>query len=135
MDAAAFSKAFTTANANRQFIAGQMADIIRDVMRAVSSENGSIHRISEKMDLIGELLTECSERLTWWDIFSDAIEEFRENVPSEFESSNVHAAMRGIKFIVESSATDSGAPGRTGRRENEFQSAMKHALLPRNLDV
>jgi hypothetical protein len=121
-----FRSSFLSANANRPFIAAQMAEVIRKLMRAASSDDGPVHTASEQMELVQELMSRCQDGSTWWHVFHDAIEEIRTNLPTDKHAERyVDAAERGIKYFVESSATDNAAAGRASKRLQEFQQAMR----------
>jgi tetratricopeptide (TPR) repeat protein len=126
MNASEFSEAFLKANANREFIADQMADVFRELLRALSSDNGSGYSAAEKMDFAGELLKRCDEPLSWWQLFDDAIKIIRasQSVDS-YTADYMHIAKRGMKYFVESSATDNAAKGRAATRLRDLQQAIK----------
>lgn len=126
MNRSEFNDAFVKANANREFIAHEMADVLRDLMRAISSEDDTGYKAAERMNFVGELLQHCDEKLGWWHIFSDAIEIIRANEPqNSFEADYLHIAKRGIKYFVESSATDNAARGRAAARRRDLEQAIK----------
>ena len=113
-------------NANGPFIASQMADVIRNLMRAASSDNGPISKASEQMEFVQDLMARCEDGSTWWRIFSDAIEEIRSNLPDDkFDENYIHAAERGIKYFVESSANDPAAHSRSQKRLSEFKDSIR----------
>jgi len=123
-----FSEAFTKANANFDFIAAQFADVLRHLMRAVSSDDptsGAYHA-AQSMNFVADLLSKTEEKFGFYHLFLKALEEFRDD--SEWGSSEhdiVHAANRGIKYIVERSCSDNAARGRASRRQDEFLTAVK----------
>ena len=126
MSANPTSEAFLNANANEGFIASQMAEVIRKLMRAASSANGSLYEASEQMKFIHDLISRMESEVSWWHVLHSAIEEIRSNLPSDkYNERYVHAAERGIKFFVESSAGDNGAKGRASKRISEFQQAIR----------
>lgn len=123
--------AFLNANANEEFIASKLADVIRYSMRAVSSDvrTGTGYSAAETMSLVIRLIARSEQPQLWPRLFSLALEELREGVPqTEYEQGFVDAARRGIKYLVEISAMDGAARGRASRRRNEFKSAMESAI-------
>ena len=122
-----FVEASLYANANRQVIGSLMAEVIRDLMRALSSDHDTGYKASEKMNFVVDMLRRCEEPLSWHQLFSDAIAEMRESLPVDsFDKEYIRLAKRGVKYFVESSATDSAAPGRASRRQNEFRDSIRH---------
>ncbi len=126
IEPSALQAGFFAANANRQFIVGQMAEVIRNLMRAASSEQNNSRKSSDQMEFVVQLLEHCDEPLTWYDLFSDAIAEIRANLGDRlYDKEYIYLAERGVKYFVESSATDSGASGRASRRRNELQDSIR----------
>lgn len=131
-DPSDFQEAFLQANANEPFISSQFADFVRCLMRAVSSDEPSngIYAASEKMVFVNELISRSSERLTWYGLISAAVAEIHSCMPdAPHHQKYVSAAKRGVKYLVESSATDNAAGGRAAKRLSEFQQAMLCATL------
>jgi len=123
-----FSGEFTKANANLDYIAAQFADVIRHLMRAISSDDPSsgIYNATRSMNSVAELLSKTEEKFGFYQLFSKALEEFRDDVEwGTSEHDIVHTAHRGIKYIVERSCTDNAARGRASRRRDEFLSATR----------
>ncbi len=113
-------------NANRKFIASEMAEVVRDLMRAVSSDHDKGYKAARKMDNVAMLLEHCDEPLSWWDLFADAIELIKDNEHnSNSASADQEIAKAAIKYFVESTATDNAALGRTAKRLNELQGAIR----------
>lgn len=128
MDGEDFREAFLHANANAEFIADEFADVIRDLMRAVSSDDGggSVYQASERMKFVVGLLQRCPEPIGWYRMFSEAVEEIQNCIPDDPDDRRyVHAAKRGTKYLVELSATDNAARGRSARRLQEFRDAIR----------
>lgn len=127
-DPAAFREAFLKANANEPYIASQLADVIRSLMRAVSSEEASsgIHAASEKMAFVSDLIARSPEPLTWYGLIKEAVAEIQGCIPDDPNDRKfIGAAKCGMKYLVESSATDNAARGRASKRLSEFQRAFR----------
>jgi hypothetical protein len=123
-----FREAFLKANANLDFIGAQFADVLRDLMRAVSSNDPTdgAYRAAKKMDFVIDLLSRCDDKFSFYHLFLSALEEFEvDSDEMGVESATVDAAQRGVKFLVERSCTDNAAKGRTSRRRADFLSAIK----------
>ncbi|EZP66164.1 hypothetical protein BV96_04587 [Sphingomonas paucimobilis] len=128
MDSEDFREAFLQANARPEFISSEFADVIRYLMRAVSADdgNGPIYQASEKMKFVADLLQRCPDPVSWYGMFSDAVEEIQNSIPDDPDDRRyVHAAKRGTKYLVELSATDNAARGRAARRLDEFRDAIR----------
>jgi hypothetical protein len=124
-----FSEAFLCANANRQFIAPQMADVLLELIRDAASEDGTGFKASEKMDFVSQLLQRCDEPLSWWNLFSDALGVLRANRRENgLDDEYLRAATRGIKYFAESSAGDPAARARASRRRDEFHASVNQLL-------
>jgi len=122
-----FREAFLQANARPDFIAGEFADVVRYLMRAVSADDtsGPMYQASEKMKFVADLLQRCPEPVSWYRLFSDAVEEIQSCIPDDPDDRRyIHAAKRGTKYLVEASATDNAARGRAARRLDEFRTAI-----------
>ena len=124
-----FPDQFTRANANLDFIAAQFADVLRNLMRAASSDDPSdgAFRASQQMDFVVELLSKTTEKFGFYHLFMKSIEEFKDDTEwASVEHTEIAAARRGMKYLVERSCSDSAARGRASRRRTEFLSAIKH---------
>lgn len=135
MDDHDFGEAFLQANAKPDVIASHFADVIRDLMRAVSTDGnvGPVYEASEKMKMAVELLQRCPERPSWHRLFHDAVIEIQSSIADNADPRDyIRAAKRGTKYLVEVSASDSGARGRSSRRLNEFQEAFRWSEATRN---
>jgi hypothetical protein len=133
-DPAEFREAFLVANANEDFIVGQLASVIRDLMRAVSSDDssGGVYSAAKAMKFIGDLLARCQEQPSWYRLLSAAVEDIKANIPDDPDDRKfIDAATRGIKYFVEASATDNAAKGRASRRHQEFRDAIRRSLESR----
>lgn len=131
MDQDSFREAFLCANANREFIVGEFADVVRSLVRAFASTESSraISDAATRMEFVAELLKRCDDHITWYNMFSGAISEIHGCMPDDrIGGGYVHAGRAGTKYLIESSATDGAARGRASRRLQEFQTAARWAL-------
>jgi hypothetical protein len=121
------------ANANRANIAHEMAEVIRDLMRAVSSDDNNGYKAAEQMERMLKYLVRCKEPLSWWEIFSDALKIIRENLPErDYHEGYLSVAKSGIKYFVESSADDAAAAGRSAKRLSDFQREISWLERPKH---
>jgi len=127
----AFSEAFLSANATPEFIAYEFAEVIRNLVRAFAADDPSrpIYNASEKMDLVNELLLRCKEHVSWYSLFADAIANIHSHIPNgPIKDGCDSAARAGTKYLVEASADDDAAAGRSSQRRRQFLRAAESAL-------
>jgi hypothetical protein len=124
-----FHERFLKANANLDFIAGQFADVIRHLLRAVGSERPSeeAYRAAEKMNFVAELLLRTDEGLGFHHLFREALREFEtmDRGHGDVDAAMLHAARRCLKYLAERSSVDNAARGRASRRGDEFLAAIE----------
>jgi len=133
-DPKTYREAFLQANANEPFIASELADVLRYLMRAVSSDDpsGGLYSASEKMNFVGDLIARSSEPISWYSLFREAVNEIQDCIPDDPDDRKyIAAAKRGMKYLVESSATDNAARGRASKRLDEFLSAIRWSVEAR----
>ena len=133
-DPKAYREAFFQANANEPFIAHQLADVVRYLMRAVSSDDpaGGISSAAEKMSFVNDLIARSPEPLSWYRLFAEAVAGIQECIPEDpDERKFIAAAKRGTKYLVESSATDNAGRGRASKRLEEFRQAIRWSVEAR----
>jgi hypothetical protein len=126
-----FRESFLKANANKDFICTQFAEVLRDLIRAVAvrdDPSGPIVRATEQWSSVASLLERCEEKISTREMFSNAVEVLR--LPAREDGDGVDraviaAARRGISFYMEASCTDNAAKGRTSKRERDFLSAIE----------
>jgi len=133
---------FLKANANKDYMAGVLADCIRNCMRGVGTAfsgdpASAANRASEDFAKLIELMKYAGDDVRLRQLFVDAISEIRPIRPDgdigndetfarrSFESSKLSAAMSGIQFIVERSCRDNAAKGRASRRESDFLDSLR----------
>jgi hypothetical protein len=125
-----YREAFLKANANPEFIASEIADLIRSLVRAFAADDPSSPTLSavQKMEFVLDLIRRCDEPLTWYKLFTAAFDEIHEAIPDDpYDRMYIHAAQRGMKYLVERSALDNAARGRASRRLDEFRQAIEWA--------
>jgi hypothetical protein len=123
-----FREAFLRANAREDFIVAQLADMLRDLMRAVSSDDvsGKAWSAGEQMTFVCKLIARSETPLSWHRLMSDAVRSITDNIPEDPDDQKlISAAKRGMKYLVECSATDNAARGRASKRRTEFEDAIR----------
>lgn len=123
-----FSEQFLKANANPEFITHRFADVVRDLMRCVAADEPSrpLYSAAEGMKFVMELLKRCENPVTWYSIFTSAVASIHQMLPEDGDDRlYLRAARDGLKYLVESSATDNAARGRASRRLSEFISMIE----------
>ena len=122
----ALAEASFQADATPERVAHEMADLIRDLIRAASSENDNGSKAAQQMETTMRYVTRCSEPISWWRIFSDALGMIRANLPeNKHDSKYLNVATSGMKFFVESTAVDNFAKGRAVQRLGDLQNAIR----------
>jgi hypothetical protein len=104
-----FQERVLRANANPDIIASRFADVIRNVMRAAAATDPwrPLHSAGEEMKLVIELLARCEPPISWTSLFTKAIESIDALLPEDtLHKEYIRAAKDGIKYLVESSATE-----------------------------
>jgi hypothetical protein len=81
-----------------------------------------------EMEFVGDLLQRAEQQISWHQLFKRAIENIREAIPADEDDKRfVRAAECGIRYLVESSATDNAARGRASSRLNSFITTFEHS--------
>ena len=129
---------FLKANANKEYMAGVLADCIRNCMRGVAAGEPSSAAYKASQDFLSliKLLKYAETGVPLMQLFVDAIDEIRPTRTDDignaetfaeryFESSILSSAQSGIQFIIERSCHDGAAKGRASRRESDFLSSLR----------
>ena len=119
-DAENFREAFLYANANRDFISSELADVLRYLVRAMVADDpsSSLSGAAQKMSFVDDLLQRCQEPLTWYDL--------RNGIPDDADEWRyIRAAKKGTKYLVEGSARDNLAAARASKAFDAFRNAIK----------
>lgn len=123
---------FLRVNANTDYMAGVLADCLRDCMRAVAADSPDDRR-NRGVQHFSTLLRQFKhwQEPNLYDLFGKAIDELRPSHPDQYddrkaiERAYIVAAERGIRFLTELTASDPAAGGRASRRQSEFMTAIK----------
>ncbi len=137
-DSDSFEDRFFKANANNEYIAGVLADCIRNCMRGIASGDPSSAAYKASQDFLSliKLLKYAENGVPLMQLFLDAIDEIRPSGTDDignqetfaqryYESSIIIAAQSGIQLVVESSCHDRAAKGRASRRERDFLGSLR----------
>lgn len=131
---------FLKANANKDYMAGVLADCIRNCMRGVASSSDPTsagYRATQEFLQLLKLMRFAGDDIRVGQLFADAIDDIRPkrtddifNEPEHaahryFEWTIDDAAMTGMQFVVEKSCHDNAAKGRAGRRKSDFLSSLR----------
>jgi hypothetical protein len=125
-----FHERVLRANADPDIIASRFAEVIRYLMRAAAATDPwrPLYSAGEEMKLVIELLARCETPISWTSLFTKAIESIEGLLPEDpGYKQYIQAAKDGIKYLVESSATDNAARGRASRRLREFIETIDYA--------
>lgn len=127
-DGKTFGQRFIEANANNEFIASYVAQVLRDLMRAAVAVDRSrqLFNASRNVDFIIKLVKAAREPLDIHQILESALSEFDpRDERSEHRTALVDAACAGVRFYVERSCHDNAAEGRSEQRAVTFKHAME----------
>jgi len=125
-----FRERFLKANANPGHIASRFADVLRNLMRSVAANDPSraLYYAAEDMKFVADLLERCEQPMSWHSLFADAVENIQRMLPEDTDDKRYsRAAQDGVKYLVESSATDNAARGRASRRLSEFIATIEYS--------
>lgn len=110
-------------------IVGQLAEMVRYLLRALASEGGfsdGAERAAEKMTEITRALAHFEERLTWSELFQEAVQNVR---PAEswdpLTQAIRSAAHEALGYFAELTATGGYAGARKDKRERQFLEAIE----------
>jgi len=130
MDGEAFREAFLSANARRDFITSEFADVVRDLARAIAANDssGAVYKASEKMKFCVDLLQRCPDPISWYSLFADSVAAIKDEIPDDLDERRyIDAARRGTKYLVEISASDGFAAARASKAYDSFVDAFRRA--------
>jgi len=119
-----FHEQFLEANANQQFITAELADVLRNLMRAVASNGPSaaLYNASQQLEFALQLIKRCKEPLRLYDLLADAVEDVSDVASyNEVDEARLDAARSGLRYLVESSCEDRAARGRIAQRLRAFE--------------
>jgi hypothetical protein len=129
-----FREIYLKANARPEYIKSCLADVIRNLMRAVAADDhirGSF-AASEELIQVFELIKRCDEHINFHSLMSAAVDEIKECLPEDRDDRRyIRAAQQGVKYLVESSATDNAARGRASQRLSNFLAMIEFSARAR----
>jgi hypothetical protein len=123
-----FHERFLKANANPDFMAQQLADLLRNCVRAAaatSDPTSQTYRASETLKFLIQLMSRA-ESIQPFELVEKAVGQI--TVDGDDDPVNeavIHAAKMGTRFLVEESCDDNAARGRAAKRRDEFLQAIK----------
>ena len=142
-----FRREFLKANANPEFIAGQFADVLRNLMRAIAAtsdySSGGVYEAARFMRYVDELIQHSPEKIDMHQVFRLAVRDIRGERPDDEEEEDIdrrriQVARSATRFLVESSCRDNASRGRSSKRWGEFErelrwleEAQAERLMPR----
>jgi len=115
-------------NANVDYMAGRLADMIRHCMRSIASSDGGRRQTYEALQDFVTLrkLIDYSEDVSFYDLFAKALEELRPESDDVLESAILDAAKSGLQLLIELSCSDGAARGRAAKRRQDFLNSLKY---------
>ncbi|MBI1650125.1 hypothetical protein [Hyphomicrobium sulfonivorans] len=122
-----FGERFLKANANVDYMASVLAQMLRNCMRASASQDpaGQTYEAMQNYMTLQKLVG-YSEGVKAYELFEKAIAELRiDEQNNRVDAAIVHAAKMGLRVLVEKSCYDGAAGGRASRREDEFLNAIE----------
>jgi len=122
-----FQERFLKANANVDYMAQTLADVLRNCIRASVASNPSsqTYEAAKNFEMLLKLIVR-SEGVRIYELLEKAIEDITvEPRPDSVDGAITHAAQMGMRFLVEQSCHDNAARGRAGKRRSEFLDAIK----------
>jgi hypothetical protein len=117
---------FLRLNANVDYMAEELAEILRSCMRSAASGDptSQTYRAAQTFQTLLKLI-KYSDGVSTYELFEKAIISI--SVDSErdgVESATIQAAQMGMRYLVEKSCGDGAAGGRASKRQAEFFSAI-----------
>lgn len=124
---------FLKANANADYIASKLADMIRNAMRAMVSNDhyaSQVYEGSQNLKYLLELISYAeTKELHAYDVFEKAVKNLQpessqnEDYVDRCMSSAAESVMR---LMIERSCYDNAAKARISKREMDFLNDIKH---------
>lgn len=124
-----FSQADLKAHANPEFIASVFADVLRNLMRAVSVRDDALisqtHKAAVDMMVVDQLLAMADPKIDMRTIFRLAVDDIRAGLvvaddEDDREWAELRLAQVATQYLIEKSCRDRGAKGRAGDRWNRL---------------
>ncbi len=123
----AYREAFLQANANHQFIVGQVEYLLRTLMRGVGAQDCRpiAHKAAEQLPFIIDLVRRA-DGLDAAEIFYEAMMGVAgdEDDPGSRDA-ELDVAKAGLMYLVDATAHDNAAAGRAAKRWQNVESAWE----------
>lgn len=124
------------ANANQEFISGQIEEAVRDILRGIAAKGdgfGAVIRAAKSMELVMELMGRCKRPASWDYMLHCVVAALRnECVRDGLDSALYDAEKSGIGFIAEMTSGGDALNARIAKRRREFLSEIESVSRLRN---
>jgi hypothetical protein len=132
---AELTEAFLQRNATPEYIAHQLSDMLRHLMRAISVKTNYSINLYEALGLwkfLLELVERCKEPLSWHHVFDEAIKKLRDDGAPEtgdLDEAYREVARSGMSLYIDGM----GEGGFGSVKHSRFMDALRHLEEHRNL--
>jgi hypothetical protein len=119
---------FLELNANVDYMAGRLADMIRHCMRSIASSDGGRYQALEALQdfVVLRKLIDYSVDVSFYEVFEKALADLRVRSDDVLDEAILDAAKTGLQLLIELSCSDGAARGRASKRRQDFLDALKH---------
>lgn len=123
-----FHERFLKGNANSEFMAYRLSDLVRSLVRATAANSdpaSQVYQASETLKFLIELMSHA-DGIQPYEIVHKAAEDLHvEEGRDPVDEAILHAAKMGARYLIEMSCSDNAARGRASKRRDEFLTAVK----------
>lgn len=121
-----YERMFLRANANAEFMARTLADLVRRLLRASINNDGSQkYEAVNAMKFFLDLVTE-SEGVRLYDIVDKAVADLTvEREWDSYEADNLRIAKDATRYLLDMSSNDGFAQGRASKRWRDVEASIK----------
>ena len=120
-----FHEAFLRANANAGFMSSVLADLVRRIMRASISHDGSQqYQAMEALKLFLGLVGR-SENVSIGELIEGAVQEMTVTSENEFDRDDLRIARAATRYLLEMSCDDGFSKGRAAQRWVDVDRAIR----------
>jgi hypothetical protein len=119
---------FLKVNANADYIAYQLAEMIRNCMRATASQDptGQTYRAMKNFNAVQRLIGYAGP-VKGLDVFEKALSQLRVTCREEddTDAAILNAAKAGVQMLTDMSCSDDAARSRARKRQYDFVAALE----------